>query len=160
MQTTAAPSKVATNATIKTLLQLAVKSGVQAKIKEWGFSGDASAAAAPGVVELIETDVAATVTAAVTNDITRIDGSALNLGDPLTALINAGVSATGYTATVEGTITAVRNLDGSQLIAPTSQYNKQFPLGEEPVLQAGKFLRIRVTFPATVNGLVYVKFEI
>lgn len=160
MQTTAAPSKVATGAVIKTLLQLAMKTGVQAKVKEWGISFDGNAAATPGVVELIETDVAATVTAAVTADITRIDGSALNLGDPLTALINAGTAASGYTASAEGAITAVRNLDGTQLIAPTNQFIKQFPLGDEPLLQAGKFLRIRVTFPATVNALCYVKFEI
>ena len=160
MQTTAAPAAVATGAVIKTLLQLAMKTGVQAKIKEWGISFDGSSAATPGKVELIETDVAATVTAAVTADITRIDGAALNLGDPLTALINAGTAATGYTASAEGAITAVRNLDATQLIAPTSQFIKQFPLGDEPVLQAGKFLRIRVTFPVTVNAFSYVKFEI
>ena len=160
MQTTTAPADVATGAAIKTLLQLAMKSGVQAKIKEWGISFDGSSAATPGKVELIETDVAATVTAAVTNDITRVNAEALLLGDPLTALINAGVAATGYNATAEGAIAAVRNLDGAQLIAPTNQFIKQFPLGDEPLLQAGKFLRIRVTFPVTVNAFSYVKFEI
>ncbi|MDE1868298.1 MAG: hypothetical protein KGI08_11410, partial [Thaumarchaeota archaeon] len=106
MQTTAAPTKLATSAVIKTLLQLAMKTGVQAKIKEWGISFDGATAGTPGEVELIETDVAATVTAAVTNDITRVNAEALLLGDPLTALINAGVAATGYNATAEGAIAA------------------------------------------------------
>ncbi len=160
MQTTAAPVKVATGTAIKTLLQLVLKSGVGGRIKEWGISFDGSAAATPGVVELIETDVAATVTAAVAADITKIDGRALNLGDPTTAPVNVGTAATGYTASAEGTITAVRNLDGTQLIAPTNQFIHQFPLGDEPEMQAGKYYRIRVTFAATVNALCYIKFEI
>lgn len=160
MQTTAAPSKVATGTAIKTLLQLSLKTGVQGRIKEWGISFDAAAAATPGIVELIETDVAATVTAFVANDITKIDGRSLNLGDPTTALINVGTSASGYTATAEGSITSVRNLAPPQLIAPTTQYQFQQVLGDEPELQAGKYLRIRVTFGTTVNALCYVKFEI
>jgi hypothetical protein len=157
-QTTAAFVKVATGTTIKTLLQLSPKTGVDLKIKEWGISFDGSAAAVPGQIELLETDVAATVTASVAADITKVN----NPGGPAadSAMITLGVSNTGYTASAEGSITATRNLDAPQFIAPTNQFIKQFPLGNEPILQAGKFGRIRVTFPVTVNAYCYIVFEV
>src|SRR5579862_807904 len=107
MQTTSQPTTVTTSTSLKTLLQLVMKSGQMARIIEWGISFDGSAAATPGTVELIETDVAATVTAYVANDITKVDGDALNNGDPTTAIVNVGTSASGYTSTSEGSTTAV-----------------------------------------------------
>jgi len=157
MQTTAAPSSVTTSAAIKTLMQF--KPLVPCKIIEWGISFDGSAAATPGKVELIETDVAATVTAFVNNDITKYDGEALQFGDPTSNYISVGTSASGYTATVEGSTTAVRDLDGPQLIAPTSQFVKQFPLGREPLVQANKFARVRVTFGSAINAYTYMIVE-
>jgi hypothetical protein len=71
MQTTAAFAAVSTGTAIKTLLQ--VKPFNLARIVEWGISFDGSAAATPGKVELIETDVAATVTASVDADVTKYD---------------------------------------------------------------------------------------
>lgn len=152
--TTAAPVKVTTGATIKTLLQ--VKPIIPCKIIEWGISFDGSAAATPGEAELIEVDVAATVTAFVNADITQYDGDALQFGDPTTNFISVGTAASGFTASAEGTVTAVRNLDGPQQIAPTNQYVKQFPLGREPVIQAAKFARVRVTFGAAINAYTYM----
>jgi hypothetical protein len=160
MQTTAAPVVVTTGTTIKTLLQVKPGATTVLKIIEWGISFDGFAAAAPGKVELIETDVAATVTAAVAADITKLDPAALLAGDPTTALIAVGTTSTGYTATVEGSITATRDLDGPQLIAPTNQFIKQFPLGQEPIIQNGKFGRIRVTFAAAVNAYCYMIVEV
>lgn len=160
MQTTAAFAPVTTAAVIKTLLQVKPGATTILKICEWGISFDGFAAAAPGKVELIETDVAATVTAAVANDITKYDTAALLAGDPTTALIAVGVSATGYTASAEGAIAAVRNLDGPQLIAPTNQFIKQFPLGSEPIIQNGKFARIRVTFASATNAYCYMVLEV
>ncbi len=160
MQTTAAFAPVTTGTAVKTMLQIKPSATIVAKIIEWGISFDGSAAATPGRVELIETDVAATVTASATADITKYDSDALSGGDPTTNLIQVGTSSTGYTATVEGTITAVRNLDGPQFIAPTNQFIKQFPLGREPVIQINKFGRIRVTFAAAVNCYCYVVLSI
>jgi hypothetical protein len=160
MQTTAAFATVATGTAIKTMLQIKAGATTILKIVEWGISFDGSAAATPGKVELIETDVAATVTASVANDITKYDPAALLQGDPTTALIAVGTTSTGYTATAEGTITAVRNLDGPQLIAPTNQFIKQFPLGREPIVNNAKFGRIRVTFGTTVNAYCYVVVEV
>jgi hypothetical protein len=156
MQTTAAFAVVTTGTAIKTMLQVAPGATNALKIVEWGISFDGSAAATPGKIELIETDVAATVTASVTADITKYDPAAIAMGNPVTALIAVGTAATGYSASVEGAITAVRNLDGPQLIAPTNQFVKQFPLGREPFIQNGKFMRIRVTFAAAVNAYCYV----
>ena len=126
MPTTAAFASVTTGTSIKTMLQFKPSATVVAKIVEWGCSFDGSAAATPGKVELIETDVAATVTATVTADITKLDSDALNGGDPTTNLIQCGTTATGYTSSGEGSITAVRMLD-LQFIAGTNQYLKQFP---------------------------------
>lgn len=159
MQTTAAFVPVTTGTSIKTLLQVKPSATVIAKIKEWGISFDGSAAATPIKVELIETDVAATVTASATADITKLDSAALSGGDPVTNLIPVGTTSTGYTSTSEGSITAVRNLD-IQLIAPTNQYIKQFPLGLEPVIQISKFARIRVTAGTAVNAYCYMIIEI
>lgn len=160
MQTTAAFAAVTTGTSIKTLLQFKASATITAKIVEWGISFDGSAAATPGKVELIETDVAATVTASVTADITKLDADALNGGDPVTNLIQVGTTATGYTSSSEGTITAVRNLAAPQLIAPTNQFIQQFPLGREPVIQIGKFGRIRVTFGAAINAYCYMVVQI
>jgi len=159
MQTTAAFATVTTGTSIKTLLQVKPSATIVAKIVEWGISFDGSAAATPIKVELIETDVAATVTASTANDITKLDANALSGGDPTTNLIPVGTTSTGYTATAEGTITAVRNFD-VQLIAPTNQYIKQFPLGREPIIQISKFARIRVTAGAAVNAYCYMVVEV
>ena len=156
MQTTAAFAVVATGTAIKTLLQIKPGTTQMAEVIEYGISFDGSAAATPGKVELIETDVAATVTASVANDFTKLDAAALSSGDPTTSLFSVGTTATGYTATAEGTITTVRNLAAPQLIAPTNQFIQQFPLGERPVIQTGKFARIRVTFGTSVNAYCYM----
>lgn len=160
MQTVAAFAPQSTGTTIKTLLQVVPSATAIAKIIEWGISFDGSAAATPGKVELIETDVAATVTASVAADITKLDAAALACGNPTTNLIQVGTALTGYTASAEGSITAVRNLDAPQLIAPTTQFIKQFPLGREPIIQVGKFGRIRVTFGAAVNTYAYMILDI
>lgn len=155
MQTTSAFVPVTTGTSIKTMMQM--KPLVLAKVIEWGISFDGFAAAAPGKIELIETDVAATVTAYVANDLNKIDADAVAFGDPTSQLISVGTAASGYTASAEGTITAIRNLDPPQFLAPSTQpFVKQFPLGREPVIQANKFARIRVTFGAAVNCYCYM----
>ena len=158
MQTTAAFAKVTTGTAVKTMLQ--VKSVIPFRIVEWGYSVDGSSAATPGQVELVETGtVFGTVTASALADLTQYDGEALLFGDPTTALITVGTSATGYTCTSEGSITAVRNLAGPQLIAPTNQFIQQFPLGYRPYVKAVNAMRIRNTFGTAVNAYCYVILE-
>lgn len=157
--TTAGQVAVTTGTAIKTLLQVKPSATLAAKIIEWGISFDGSAAATPILVELLETDVAATVTAHVAAGIVKVDGDALNGGDPTTNLIQVGTTSTGYTGTAEGSITATRCFDVQQ-IAPTNQYVKQFPLGREPLIDIAKFARIRVTAGAAVNAICYMTVEI
>ena len=155
--TTAAQAAVTTGVAIKTLLQVKLGAAVpKAKIIEWGISFDGSAAATPIKCELIET-VFATVTAHVAAGIVKFGDP--NDVDPTTSMLSVGTAATGYTASAEGTITASRVFD-AQLVAPTNQYVKQFPLGREPVVNVGTSLRIRVTADAPVNAYAYVTLEV
>ncbi len=158
MQTTAAPVPVTTGAaTLKTMLQ--VKPFTPARIVGWGYSFDASAAGTPGTVELIETDVAATVTAFADADITKLNDP----GDAVAASVaglTLGTSSSGYTATVEGTTASLRNLDAPQLVAPTSQVIYQSPLGFEAKIQVAKFARIRMKFTVAVNAFCWMIVEI
>ena len=157
--TTAAQAVVTTGTAIKTLLQVQVSGTLGGHIVEWGISFDGSAAAAGIKCELIETDVAATVTAHVTAGIVRLDEAAVQGGDPVTNLILVGTGATGYTASAEGTTTVSRVFD-AQLVQPTNQYIKQFPLGERPYMKPGTFFtRVRVTAAAAVNAYCYVVVE-
>lgn len=165
MQTTAAFVAVTTSTAIKTLLQLKPGTLLPVRLVEWGISFDGSAAATPIKVECIETDVAATVTASVNADITKTDGDALlgaatTFDTSATSPLVTGTAATGYTASAEGTITAVRNLDAPKFIPPTTLYEKQFPLGQWPLIQVGKFARIRVTAGAAVNAYCYMVVSI
>lgn len=148
--TTAAMAPVTTGTAIKTLLQIATPSTCELRICEWGISFDGSAAATPIKVELIDTDVAATVTAHVAAGVRP-----LNDTGTVASKMTLGTSATGFTATAEGTTTASRLLD-YQLIAPTGQFIKQWPLGLEPEVAVSRFLRVRVTAGAAVNAVCYV----
>lgn len=157
--TTASQVAVTTGTTIKTLLQVKPGATQVMRLIEWGFSGDASAAATPGIVELCVTDVAATVTAHVAAGIHKYDSAALAGGDPTTNLFSVGTTSTGYTASAEGTVGAVRQSD-VQLIAPTNQYVFQFPLGREFIVNPAEFMRIRVKFGAAINAICYVLVEV
>ncbi len=158
--TTASQATISTSASLTTLIQVKASATNTVKIREWGISFDGSAAATPIKCELLETDVAATVTAYVQADLTKFDASAVaNTGDQTTNQLPVGTSSGGYLASAEGTITAVRMFD-PQLVAPTNQYVKQYPLGAEPVIQVSKFARIRVKAAAAVNAYCYMIVEV
>lgn len=161
--TTAKQIAVTTGTAIKTLLQAKASATKTFKLKEWGFKCDAPSAAALAVIELLETDVAATVTAFVAADIHKMDADALLGGDPTTNLLPVGTTSGGYTSSGEGSITAVRLFDHLlQTIPSTNGYEfvKQYPLGTEPVIQISKFLRIRTHFSVAVNAVCYVDVEV
>jgi len=156
MPTTAAKVPVTTGTAIKTLLQL--KPFNTMKIVEWGISFDGSAAATPIKCELLDTGtVFGTVTASADADIAKL-GSVEDAVASVAGL-TLGTSATGYTCTSEGSITSVRMFD-PQLVAPTNQYIKQFPLGREPKCIIGNAVRIRVTAAAAVNAYAYMVVDI
>lgn len=156
MPTTAAPVKVTTGTAIKTLLQLAAPATRGFEVVEWGFSLDA-ASAAVGVMELIQTDVAATVTAHVAAGVMPLDA---NLP---ASLLTLGTSATGYTATVEGTTTAARLFDAKEVPVAAGltdlSYSKQFLPRYRPVVKVSTFLRVRSTFTSATNALCYVVID-
>lgn len=141
-------TEVATGTALKTVLQIATPSTTDISVLAWGVSFDGtSSSAAPGNVTLIDTNVAATVTSLTAEKW----GSDLNQA----SLCVGGASATGYNASVEGTITASRILD-TQNIHPQSGYTIWFPPTMTPAVQASRFLRIRTTFAATVNVIPWV----
>lgn len=156
MATTAATAKVTTGTSIKTMLQIATPSTRKLQILSWGYSIDAApATTGTGVVELIQTDVAATVTAHVAAGVQPIDPN------ETPSLMTLGTSATGFTSTNEGTPTATRLFDIQELLgvsngAQGNEYIRDWMPDERPWVAVSKFLRVRVTFSAAVNFLCWV----
>lgn len=156
MPTTASQAVVTTGTSIKTLLQ--IKPFNICKIVEWGISFDGFAAALPIKCELLDTGtIFGTVTASADADITKLESVEQAVASA--AGLTLGTTATGYTCTSEGSITAVRMFD-AQLISPTNQYIKQFPLGREPKCIIGNSVRIRVTAGTAVNAYCYMILDI
>lgn len=159
MATTAATAKVTTGTAIKTMLQVATPSTRQLQVVSWGFSIDAApATTGVGVVELIQTDVAATVTAHSASGVQPLDPNAP------ASLVSLGTSGTGYTGTAEGTITATRLFDATEIAGVSNgaypiNYVRDFMPDARPVVAISKFLRVRVTFSAAVNMLCWVVWD-
>jgi hypothetical protein len=155
MPTTAALPSVTTGTAIKTMLQLATSAGNPLWVESWGIGFDGTAAATPIKCELIETgSVAATVTAHSSTGVMNLDVVA----DGGAATLTLGTSATGFSASAEGTITATRYGDLA-LVSPTSGYVREFPLGREFFVPPSKILRIRVTAGAAVNCWCWIIFN-
>lgn len=156
--TTAAPVPRATGTAIRTMLQVAATTTEGLSIVEWGISFDGSAAGTPINVELFKcTGAASGLTALAATDVSR---QSAPLGTE-TIPIQYGAALSGYSpgaAITEGTV-ANHNTWDAQLIAPTGQYVKQFPLGREPACALSEFIRIRVTAAASVNCLCYIIFS-
>jgi len=154
--TTAAPVKQPTGTAVRTMLQLATTTTAGIYIAEWGISFDGSAAATPIQVELFGcTGAASVMTALAATD-------AQHFTDPGAAAVTAlqygaALSAFATGAVTEGTVANYRPFD-LQLVAPSSQYVKQYPLGREPSSLLSTFVRVRVTAAAAVNAYIYVIF--
>ena len=156
MPTTAAQAVVTTGTAVKTLLQ--IKPFNLVTVVAWGVSFDGSAAATPIKCELLSTGtVFPTVTASADVDVYKFGGA--DQAAASVAGLTLGTSATGYTATAEGTITATKVFD-AQLVAPTNQYSYEFSLGREPKIVIGDSGRIRVTAGAAVNAYAWMLLEI
>lgn len=159
MATTAVTAKVTTGTSLKTMLQLSTPSTRGIWIVSWGFSVDAPpATTGTGVVELIQTDVAATVTAHSASGVQPQDP------DAPASLLTLGVSNTGFTSTSEGTPTATRLFDFTDIAGvsngawPTKySYNFLLDDGELPRVDVSSFLRVRVLFSAAVNMNCWIK---
>ncbi|WP_370120364.1 hypothetical protein [Streptacidiphilus sp. MAP12-33] len=157
MPTTAAIVPVTTGTTIKTMLQVATPSTRQCQLISWGYTLSAVPGSGTATIELIQTDVAATVTAHSASGVQPLDPNA----PP--SLMTLGTSATGYTSTNEGTPTAVRTFDTDQISSTAGaqpiNYDYQWMPDERPIIAVSKFLRVRVTFAAAVNMLCWVCWD-
>lgn len=147
MATTAAQASVSTGTAIKTMLQLSTPSSRKIDIISWGFTID-DTAGADGIIELIQSDVAATGgTAHVAAGLQPLDPSSP------ASLLTVGTGNTGYTFGTEGTITATRAFDAVALSSTTGEspytYAYQFLPDERPMIAVSSFLRVRATVPTT-----------
>lgn len=155
--TTAAQQSVTTGTSIKTMLQLATPATRMIQVLEWGFSLD-DPPGADGVIELLQTDVAATVTAHVAAGVPNLDPNGT------ASLLSLGTSATGYTATAEGSTTAARVFDVVSLSSVSGEsglsYVRTFMPDDRPIVAVSKFLRIRATTPTTASDMrCFVTFQ-
>jgi len=139
-----APTVVAlVGATTKTVLQVATPSTTDILLLGWSISFDgASGTAVPVICQLAAVDVAATVTALTPETYGHDQQPA--------SLCVSGTAATGYNASVEGTITAIRVFD-QQHVHPQAGYGVFWPEGVRPRVPVSRFARIRCTAPAGVN---------
>lgn len=146
MPTTAAQQSVTTGTTIKSMLQISTPSTRKIQLISWGFTLD-DPPGADAVIELLQTDVAATVTAHVASGVQPLDN-----GLPA-SLMTLGASNTGYTATAEGSITATRVFDAVSLSSVSGEspltYEYQWMPDERPIVAVSSFLRVRATTPTT-----------
>jgi hypothetical protein len=157
MPTTAAQQSVTTGTAIKTMLQLSTPSTRQIQVIAWGFTLESRPGAA-GVIELLQTDVAATVTAHVAAGVQPLDPNAP------ASLLTLGTANTGYTSSAEGTTTAARVFDAVSLSLSTGEsplvYGYQFMPDERPIVAVSKFLRVRATTPTTgANMRTWIKWD-
>lgn len=154
MPTTAAIAKVATGTAIKTMLQIQAPAAKGIYIEGWGYSVDA-ASSAVWVAELIQTDVAATVTA---HTLTGIYG--YNLAGTAST-VQLGTAATGYTASAEGSITVTKVFDATQqpIAMNLTPYIKKFDPAYRPYIPANGIIRIRTTTTATTNMSCWIKWH-
>jgi hypothetical protein len=159
--TTVSFVKQPTGIGLRTMLQ--VKLNKKARVAEWGFDADGSAAGVPGVVELIETGaVFATMsTAHVEANLCKYDDPDAEALAAVWGVVVGTTADTGFStgAVTEGTITASR-LFSARLVAPTNQWLIQEPLGRESNVNHGTSLRIRANFAASINAICYVLIDI
>lgn len=142
-------STSATSGTVKTILQL--KAGCNIRVKEWGYI-ITQTPTSPLQVELVDTgSVGATVSAGSISNYNYASGPS--------SQATTGTSATGFNASVEGNITSTRLL--GQTMDLSTYFKQQYPLGSEPSIESGNFLRLRAT-PSTSTAstvLAYLIWE-
>lgn len=140
-------------ATAKCAIQLATPSTISVRVVEWGVSFSGTAAAAPSIVTLAQ------ASAATTSLTAHSTSTVMPIGDNAKASsLTMGTGSTGYGAATIITNTTERQIAGA-LVAPTTQYEKQWPLGREPVILPSKYLQLRINTAATYTAIAYVVFE-
>lgn len=144
-----------TSGTARCAIQLDVPTTMRLQILEWGISFDGSAAGTPGIVELAQASAASTMSTAHTNGTVL----AIGLDGAATSRLNYGTTSdTGYG---NGTITSntTELVFDKQYIAPTNQFVRVWPLGEQPMCDTDSFVQLRVKTATTANAIAYIKFR-
>lgn len=71
-----------------------------------------------------------------------------------------GTSASAYGSTAISTQTgSIEKQFAAAMVGPMSQYEKQFPLGRDYVVDTGKFCQLRINTAATLTAIAYIVFE-
>lgn len=154
MNTTAAPTGVTTGTSIKTMLQIQPPSTRGLYVVAFGVEFF-TVLTAPVTVELVDTAaVAATVTAHVAAGVQPYDDAA-SVATAVSA-VTLGTSATGYTASAEGSVTSTRM--GKCKVVPigAAEWEWEWSFGREWYVPASHNLRIRMTTGTAVNALCWV----
>lgn len=162
--TTAAPVKQPTGTAIRTMMQVRPATGYQVRLLAFGYAFDASAAATPGQIEVFETTAAATMsTAYAVGDIMPYNdyNSTANTAGATGVPFNLSTATSGFAtaAVTEGTVAEYRSAFLS-MTGPTNELHYQWPLGREFSVTPQMYVRVRVTFAASVNMYCYIIFEV
>lgn len=152
MVTTGAYVPVATGTALKTLLQIKAPALAPMIVWKWGLDFD-GVGTTPVKCELIDTGtVGATVTAHAASGITLYGQG------QVASQVQLGTSATGYTSTAEGTITATRYASINSVLPGNGDRN-EWSLGREFYVPPGNILRIRALAAASINAVCYVCWD-
>ncbi len=150
MPTTAAIPAVTTGTTIKTMQQISTPSTRTIQLLGWGFESD-DPPGADAVIDLIQADTAATVTAYTSTGIMKDDPNGT------ASLITLGVANSGYTSSSETAPVAVRVFAVKSLSSVSGEsvlsYENWWPPFLGPVVAVSTFLRVRATTPTTAVDL-------
>lgn len=131
-------------ATPKTVLQIVSGTNQRVKVQGWSvFFDGTNVSAEPIVVELLRQTDAGTMSALT---LVKLDGG-----------LTTTLRSTGqHTATAEPT---AGNVIERKDIHPQAGYEKIYPLGQEPIIQASGRMGIRCTAPAGVNVVAEMTCE-
>lgn len=138
----------------KVAIQLASSSSLNIRAVEWGVSFNGSAAGTPAVCTLAQASAASTCSSA------HSTSTIMPVGDnPKACQLSMGTTSCGYGNGAITTNTTERQFAGC-FVGPTSQYEKQFPLGRDYVLEPSKYLQLRINTAATLTAIAYITFEV
>lgn len=152
MVTTAGYVPVTTGAAVKTMLQIKAPAAASILVWKWGLDFDGTGTT-PIKCELIETGtVGATLAAHAASGIQPYGPS------QMASQVQLGTTASGYTATAEGSITATRYAALNSVLPGNGDRN-EWSLGREFFVPAGNIIRIRVTASSAVNCVAYMCWD-
>lgn len=138
----------------KVAIQLAAPSGSDIRLVEWGVSSSATAPATKTVYTLAQASTATTCTTA--HSATTI----MPVGDSSRACpLTYSTSTTAFGVTGITSNTTERQF-GAFLGDPTEHYEKQFPLGRDYIVQAGKFCQLRINTSTAYTIIAYIIFDV